>query len=186
MNKISPRKVPDRDSKYMGMAWIAASFSKDPATQCGAFIIDSNNRPLGSGYNGPPAAINDDEMDWCRPDPNDPAKLSKYDLVIHSEENAIDHSCCQDLTDATLYVTAYPCKDCMLLLVKEKIHRVVYTDFKSDGGSILQSSSRQKSEEIAKKGNVLVEEFDGDLTWVEEWVDKMRQLGLFSKYKKKA
>jgi dCMP deaminase len=183
MNRVLPRKVPDRDSKYMGMAWLAASFSKDPSTQCGSFIVDANNRPLGSGYNGPPSNIDDDAMDWCRPDPNDPSKICKYDLVIHAEENAIDHSFCQDLTGATLYVTAYPCKDCMLRLVKEKIFRVVYTDFKSDSGSILQSVSRKKSEEIAIMGKIRVEEFQGDLTWVEDWISNMRRLGLFDKYK---
>jgi dCMP deaminase len=183
-DKVAPRKVPDRDSKYMGLAWIAASFSKDPSTQCGSFIVDSNNKPLGSGYNGPSSEIDDDEMDWCRPDPDDPVKLSKYDLVIHAEENAVDHSYGKDLTGATLYVTAFPCKDCMRLLVKKRIYRVVYTDFQSDKGSMLRAVSRQKSEAIAKKSKhkVIIEEFNGDLSWLKSWVDRMGSLGLFDKY----
>jgi dCMP deaminase len=171
----------------MGMAWFAAAFSKDPSTQCGSYMVDADNKPLGSGYNGPPAEIDDDAMDWCREDPNDPSKLTKYDLVIHAEENAVDHSFCRDLTDATLYVTAYPCKDCMLRLVKEKVYRVVYTDFKSDSGSMLRAVNREKSMKVAKKSKhrIIVDEFQGDLTWIVDWVAVMKSWGLFDKYKKR-
>ena len=72
--KISPRNVPERDSKYMALAWIVAGFSKDPNTQCGAIIIDSKNNPLGWGYNGPPRLIDDNSFSWGRPE--------KYDKII--------------------------------------------------------------------------------------------------------
>ena len=41
--KVPPRLTPDRDSKYMGLAWMMAGFSKDPSTQIGSMIINSDN-----------------------------------------------------------------------------------------------------------------------------------------------
>ena len=34
-----------------------------------------------------------------------------------------------------------------------------------------------------EKFKIIVEEFDGDLTWIIRWVAKMEQIGLFDKYK---
>ena len=76
-----PCDTPARDDRYMGLAWMWASMSKDPSTQVGAIIISTDNRPLGSGYNGPPRAISDSEVNWVRPD--------KYRFITHAERNAI-------------------------------------------------------------------------------------------------
>ena len=75
---IPPRETPDRDSRYMGLAWIHAGFSKDPNTQVGAQIVDQYNQPLGSGYNGPPRKIDDSSFSWCRPPKDDPDAFCKY------------------------------------------------------------------------------------------------------------
>lgn len=186
MDWIFPREVPDKDSRYMGMAWMAAAFSKDPNTQVGAFLVDAANIPLGWGYNGPSRNMRDAEVNWCRPDPNDPSKISKYDVVVHAEENAIDHSCTTDFTDATLYVTAHPCENCMRTIVKKGIHRVVFTEFLSDASSTLRGVSRSKAQQIAhlSKNRVIIEEFKGDLGWVADWVAKMQGIGLMDRYKK--
>ena len=47
MESINMREVPERDEFYLGMAFWAASKSKDPNTQCGAFIIGKDNSPIG-------------------------------------------------------------------------------------------------------------------------------------------
>ena len=52
-----PRIVPNRDDRYMGLAFFHASFSKDQNTQVGAVIVNSNNEITGTGYNGPPKKI---------------------------------------------------------------------------------------------------------------------------------
>lgn len=183
---VGPRSVPDMDSRYMGMAWMSAAFSKDPNTQVGAFIVDADNKPLGWGYNGPPSTIDDESFNWARPTPDCNLEICKHDLVIHAEENAIEHSTCVSLVDATIYVTAHPCVNCMLRLVRKGIKRVVFSEFTSDQGSILRGVSRQKSEIIAKMSTygIVVEEFDGDLTWMEDWIEKMKSLGMMERYKK--
>ena len=178
-DKIPPREVPDRDSKYMGMAWMWAGFSKDPRTQCGAQIVDQYNVPLGSGYNGPPRLIEDDSFSWCRPPKDDPDAFSKYDVVIHCEINAINHSCGRELTNATLYVTGFPCKDCMKHIVNEEIGKVIWFDYQSDSGSILQNVQRETSEKIAKLGGVKIEKFTGNISWLQDWNENLRLKGLF-------
>ena len=183
MDPVLPRQTPDRDTKYMGLAWFHAGFSKDPTTQVGAVIIGPDNRPLGTGYNGPPGTMDDAEVVWNRPDPDRPEEICKYDLMIHAEINAVDHSGDEDLSKATLYVTALPCPACMLSLCKKrekKIGRIVYFDFQSDSGSILQNSKwMNKSLEIARRSNIKVEKFEGDLSWVPEWTDHLKRLGIF-------
>jgi dCMP deaminase len=177
---VQPRITPDRDSKYMGLAWIHAGFSKDPNTQVGAQIVGRNNVPLGSGYNGPPRRISDNLVVWSRPPKDDPEAFSKYDLMVHAEINAIDHSVAEDLTDATLYVTALPCPKCMLEIVRKEISRIVYFDFQSGSNSTLQNNKwRAKSIRIAELGKVKLEMFQGSVAWVQDWSLHLNQIGIF-------
>lgn len=177
---VPPRVTPDRDSKYMGLAWIHAAFSKDPSTQVGSVIISEDNKPLGSGYNGLPEQANDNDFDWSRPPADDPEAFSKYDMVIHAEANAIDHTCGGDLFGATMYVIALPCVSCMKEIVRKKISRVVYMDYQSGKSSMLQNAKwREKSFEIARRGKVQLDLFQGDIRWVSDWVEKMKHMGVF-------
>lgn len=180
--KISPRQVPDRDDKYMGLAWIHAGFSKDPNTQVGAQIVTHNNIPLGSGYNGPPSSIDDHSFSWNRPPKNDPEAFSKYDVIIHAEINAIKHSLSMnyDLSYTTFYVTAFPCKSCMLNIVSNDIKNIVYMDYKSEKGSLLQNTKgRDSAMKIAKLANINVRAFGGNIGWIEDWADNLREMGVF-------
>lgn len=177
--KINPRVVPDRDSKYMGEAWMKAAFSKDPSTQVGALIVSHDNYPLGSGYNGPPRKIDDLSFSWERPPKDNPDAFSKYDVIIHAEINAIDHSLCSDLRGSTLYVTAMPCPACMKEIVRKEISRVVYYDFQSNGSSSLQNYDwREKSIKLAQMANVQMEEFKGNIYWISDWVLRLKSLGV--------
>ena len=180
MSKSQPRQTPDRDAKYMGLAWFHAGFSKDPNTQVGACIVSNSNHLLGTGYNGPPRKMEDKEMIWDRPNKDNEDLLSKYDLIVHAEINAIDQCCAWDLSDSTLYVTALPCPKCMLEIVRKSISKVIYFDFQSVKSSSLQNTAwRQKSLEIAALGDVCVEKFTGSLNWVPDWVANLKQFGIF-------
>ena len=172
-----PRETPSAKERYMGLEWIHAGFSKDPNTQVGSVIVSNDNIPLGSGYNGPPKAIKDDSFDWERPN-KDSTGINKYHLVRHAEINAIDHSH-GDLTQATLYVTALPCPSCMLEIVAKKIGHVIYFDYQSSKKSSLQNSSwRDHSFEIAKRGQVKLEKFEGNLSWVLDWSNHLKEINV--------
>ena len=170
--KKSPRRTPSRDEKYMALAMWIASFSKDPDTQIGAVIISAENKPLGWGYNGPPRQIKDIDVNWDRPD--------KYDFVEHAEENAIDHSGF-DLEGSILYVTAKPCKKCMLKIVKQGIHEVIYFPFKSKDklSSINDPATYNRVDEISRLGNVQLKEFNGNLNWMRDRMQHMETIGVF-------
>jgi len=54
------------DDYFMSIAHLSALRSKDPSTQVGACIVNSNNRIVGIGYNGFPAGCDDDALPWSR------------------------------------------------------------------------------------------------------------------------
>lgn len=171
-NKRPPRSVPERDDYYMGLAfWIMAK-SKDPDTQIGSVIINSSNRPLGWGYNGPPRLLPDEEVDWSRPE--------KYDFIKHAEANAIDHSNCDDLHDATLYVTAKPCKKCMLDIISHEIPRVIYYPLKGGAGSSLGDNTlHDRTDELAQDARIQLVQFQGNLNWMRDHIRKLEAMGIF-------
>jgi dCMP deaminase len=169
---IPPRDVPCRDDFYMGMALWYMAKSKDPKTQNGALVISEDNTPMGWGYNGPPKQIDDDDIDWCRK-----GDITKYDLVDHAEDNAIEYSC-DNLEGATIYVSGRPCPPCMRKIVRAGIKRVVWFNRKVDKGSTLADQAKvKKTEYIARKGNVKLEMFAGDLSWMEKHYEFLRQIG---------
>jgi len=48
------------DRKFMEMAVLVASWSKDPSTKVGCVIADSDHAQLSEGFNGFPRGIADD------------------------------------------------------------------------------------------------------------------------------
>ena len=49
---------------FMNIALLSAKRSKDPKTQVGATLVDSENKILSIGYNGTPLGMNDDLFPW--------------------------------------------------------------------------------------------------------------------------
>lgn len=177
---MAHRQVPNRDEKYMGKAFFVSSFSKDPNTQMGAVVVAPGNRPLGTGYNGPPARIDDSKVNWARVAVEGHI-LNKYDVIIHAEINAIDHSEKDKLKGATMYVTGIPCPPCMIDIVKSGISKVVYFPYVSkDKKSIFNKDGKhEKSIEIAKMGDVELVKFQGNLNWMRDQIIKWEELGIF-------
>ena len=114
------------DDFFMRAAVAASLRSKDPNTQVGACIADTNHRILSVGYNGTPRGLGDDEFPWGTAD--DPL-YDKHNYVIHAEANGT----LKDMTGATIYVTLFPCHECAKTLVQAGIGEVVYLDDKYDG-----------------------------------------------------
>lgn len=123
------RDVISWDEFFMRVALAAAMRSKDPNTQVGACIADTNHRILSVGYNGTPVAINDDDFPWGASD--DPL-MDKHSYVVHAEANAILNyrGSLKDVQGATVYVTLFPCHECAKMLVQAGIGEVVYLDDK--------------------------------------------------------
>jgi len=120
------------DEFFMRVAIAASLRSKDPNTQVGACIADTNHRILSVGYNGTPSGIDDDEFPWGA---NEDPLFDKHNYVMHAEANAILNyrGSLKDMTAATVYVTLFPCHECAKMLVQAGIGEVVYLDDKYDG-----------------------------------------------------
>ena len=118
------------DEYFMSVAYLASMRSKDPNTQVGACIVDSNNKILSMGYNGFPMGCSDDEFPWNRDgEPYD----SKYFYVTHSELNAILNYRGGSLEGSKLYVTLFPCNECAKACIQAGIKTIVYDSDKYSG-----------------------------------------------------
>ncbi|MBR4754173.1 MAG: dCMP deaminase family protein [Lachnospiraceae bacterium] len=118
------------DEYFMSVAYLASMRSKDPNTQVGACIVDSNNKILSMGYNGFPMGCSDDEFPWNRDgEPYD----SKYFYVTHSELNAILNYRGGSLEGSKLYVTLFPCNECAKACIQAGIKTIVYDGDKYSG-----------------------------------------------------
>lgn len=70
------------DRRFMELAALIASWSKDPSTKTGAVIVDPDRRIVGTGYNGFAKGVDDREDRY-----ND--RDTKYKMVVHCERNAM-------------------------------------------------------------------------------------------------
>ena len=109
------------DEYFMGVALLASKRSKDPNTQVGACIVDSNNIILSTGYNGFPIGCSDDEYPWSREGTD-----TKYPYVVHAELNTILNANGKNLRDSRLYVSLFPCNECAKAIIQSGIKEVIY------------------------------------------------------------
>ena len=125
------------DEYFMGIALLSSMRSKDPSTQVGACIVNSENRILSMGYNGMPRCCSDDEFPW---DKNENPLNSKYLYVCHAELNAILNCASGNVRGCTVYTTLFPCNECAKAIIQSGIAEVVYmSDKYSDSDSVLAS-----------------------------------------------
>lgn len=101
----------------MNIADAVSLRSPDPNTKHGCVLVDTNNRIISTGYNGPVKGFPHDKVDFTRP--------NKYKFLLHAEENAVLFARC-DLTGATAYITGHPCAPCFLRLVQAGVKKIVY------------------------------------------------------------
>jgi dCMP deaminase len=148
----------------MALTYIIASRSKDPSTQVGAIVVDSDHRPLGIGYNGIPQAMSDKDINWKRPD--------KYVYIEHAEINALDHAGLgiglHALRGCVIYVSAMPCPNCMRKIAKYRLKQVIYG---KTAVNMLGEELIAQSREMARLGNVSLEPHKGNLNWIRDRID---------------
>src|ERR1043166_7175104 len=70
------------DKRFLNMAALVSSWSKDPSTQVGAVIVDDQRVVVGTGYNGFPRGA------AARPE-RDAERETKYKMIARAEANAV-------------------------------------------------------------------------------------------------
>lgn len=109
--------MADWDKRFYELAKHVSSWSKDPSTKVGAVIVNDQKQVISIGYNGFPRNIFDSEARY-----ND--RATKHLFVVHAERNALDNAF-TDVIGCTMYVTHFPCNECMKSIVQRGIKRVV-------------------------------------------------------------
>jgi dCMP deaminase len=97
--------------RFVQMAQLVGSWSKDPSTQVGA-VITRKNRIVSLGFNGYPHGISDSA------DTDD--REMKLLKTLHAEENAILFAG-QDLNQCEIWVTHFPCPNCAAKIIQTGI-----------------------------------------------------------------
>lgn len=126
------------DEYFMGIAALSAMRSKDPSTQVGACIVDSDRRILSMGYNGMPRCCSDDLFPWEKNEGLD----SKYLYVCHAELNAILNCHSGSVKGCTVYTTLFPCNECAKAIIQSGIAEVVYKEDKYADSESVRASKR--------------------------------------------
>ena len=109
------------DYRFLDLASLVSTWSKDPSKQIGAVAVGSKRQILAQGYNGFPRGISDSEDRY-------EDRQRKYELVVHAEMNVIYNASYNgvSLDGATLYVHGLPvCSDCAKAVIQVGINRVI-------------------------------------------------------------
>ncbi|XP_057233875.1 deoxycytidylate deaminase isoform X1 [Malurus melanocephalus] len=109
---------------FMAVAFLSAQRSKDPNSQVGACIVNSENKIVGIGYNGMPNGCSDDVLPWTRTGAN--RLETKYPYVCHAELNAIMNKNSADVKGCSMYVALFPCNECAKLIIQAGIKEVIF------------------------------------------------------------
>ena len=110
------------DKRFIDIANIVATWSKDPGTKVGAVLV-SERRIIATGYNGFPQGISD-RLDRYED------RETKLALTVHAEVNAIINAAKNGAKteNTTLYVTFPPCVSCTTAVIQAGVTRVVRPD----------------------------------------------------------
>ena len=106
--------------RFLELAELIASWSKDPSTKTGAVVIGPDKEIRATGYNGLVRKVDDDI-------PERMERPTKYDFFEHAERNAVYNACLTgaSLKNCTMYCTLTPCTDCARAIIQTGIKRVI-------------------------------------------------------------
>lgn len=127
------------DEYFMGVALLSGRRSKDPSTQVGACIVNSQKKIVGAGYNGLPIGCSDEDFPWEK---QGDFLHTKYPYVCHAELNAILNNIGMDLSGCRIYTALFPCNECSKAIIQSGIKEVIYLSNKYDGTEVSIASKR--------------------------------------------
>jgi dCMP deaminase len=107
------------DRRFMDLASLYATWSKDPSRQVGA-VITREKKQVSQGYNGFPPGVKD--IDERLED-----RQFKLKLMVHAERNAI-YNARENLEGSTMYTTLYPCNECAKSIASSGIKTLIFKD----------------------------------------------------------
>ncbi len=133
------------DKRFVGMAVMVASWSKDPQRKVGAVVVSQLRRIIGMGYNGLPRGVEDTEERLGNAE-------ARGLMTVHAEVNAILRA--REPAEATLYSTSFPCAGCAGVIIQAGVRRVVSPPPEEDSG---WASSWEVASEMFREAGVLMQ-----------------------------
>lgn len=106
--------------RFLAMADLVASWSKDPSTKIGAVIVRPDRTVASVGYNGFPRRC-DDSAELYED------RALKYQRVVHAELNAI-LSAREPLHGYAMYVSMPTCGPCAGAIIQAGIRVVIHRE----------------------------------------------------------
>lgn len=133
------------NNNYLNKAYEQAKLSCDPNTKVGCVIV-RDDVVLSRGYNAMPGCLKAEDYplekrNW---ENKDEYYLTKYPYMIHSEAMAIA-SAKTSLEGASIYVTLFPCHECVKLIIQAGITDVYYHDDKYAKTNSVKAAKRMLS-----------------------------------------
>jgi dCMP deaminase len=112
-------KISKWDIRYLEMARLVSTWSKDPSTQTGAVIVRPDKSMASVGFNGFPQNMPDGEELYANRD-------EKYSRIVHCEMNALLFAKDESLKGYTLYTWPFiSCDRCFVHMLQAGITRFV-------------------------------------------------------------
>ena len=107
------------DKRFLELAKLISTWSKDPSTQCGAVIVRPDRTILAVGYNGFPKGMKDNPELYAD-------RETKYSRIVHCEMNAVLNSK-QSVEGCTLYTwPLISCDRCCVHMIQAGIKTFVF------------------------------------------------------------
>lgn len=109
------------DKRYLDVAKVISTWSRDPSTQVGAVTVGSKGQLLSQGYNGFPRGVEDLDKRYEN-------REEKYNLIVHAEMNTIYNASYSGicLNGASIYIYGLKiCNECAKGIIQVGIKRVV-------------------------------------------------------------
>jgi len=146
------------DNYFIDIAKVVAKKSRDPSSQVGCVIVDSERKPVSFGFNGFVAGCNEKYMTFERP--------LKYNLILHAEMNALIFSK-RNLKDCIIYSTHGPCDNCLKHVVQAGI-----TEFYYDDPGIMKKRGTLDQKDAIKRlicaTGIIVENINNKVSYVKD------------------
>lgn len=129
--------------RFLHLAELVSSWSKDPRTKVGAVIVAKDKSIVSLGYNGFPSSM-EDKPEWYED------REFKHRYVIHAEHNALLNAlkCRSSVSeDCTLFVNYPPCLHCLSMVAQSGIKTIYYElphGYNSDKASLVDIEEHAK------------------------------------------
>lgn len=139
------------DYRFLDLAKLVASWSKDPSTKTGAVIVGPNLSVISVGFNGFPKSM-----------PDSPELLAnreeKYSRIVHCEINALIFAGRTIPAGSTLYT--YPfisCDRCVVQMLQAGIKKFVAPKPTEDQLTRWGAAFEKTKKYVAECGGLLIE-----------------------------